>query len=156
MTTSNHTSEIPYGYCHCGCGQKTSIAQINSVKLGYVKGEPVRYIKTHYSRQAAPILKRFWSKVAFTANPNKCWEWQAGKTKYGYGELMIKNKQVYAHRLSWELTYGEIPDGLFVCHKCDNPKCVNPNHLFLGTNLDNVRDMVSKGRNKLPNKSFKY
>lgn len=87
-------------------------------------------------------IKAFWSKVAITANDDLCWEWQGG-LRDGYG-LTGVNKR--AHRIAWELTYGKIPDGLFICHSCDNRACCNPKHLFLGTNKDNVDDMVNKGR----------
>ncbi len=90
-------------------------------------------------------IARFWSKVSISANTNKCWEWQAGKDEDGYGRFSIR-KQVKAHRFVWMITNGEIPDNLYVCHECDNPSCVNPKHLFLGTNLDNTRDKVAKNR----------
>lgn len=95
-------------------------------------------------------LERFWTKVAITADDNKCWEWQRGKNVDGYGVFGTggrkHKKRHLAHRFSWELAYGNIPTGLFVLHSCDNPSCVNPKHLFLGTNLDNIHDMMNKGR----------
>ena len=80
-----------------------------------------------------------------------CWEWQGGKSKAGYGVLNIggtgiNQKIVTSHRLSYETFVGAISHGMFVCHKCDNPKCINPGHLFLGTQEDNAHDMAIKGR----------
>ena len=88
----------------------------------------------------------FWKKVKKT---NSCWEWTGAKQQFGnlfYGWLTRKNKQYLAHRWSWIIENGPIEKGLCVPHKCDNPICINPNHLFLGTQKDNVIDMLSKGR----------
>ena len=96
------------------------------------------------------ILERF--EENYTPEPNSgCWLWTASTNKAGYGGLKINGKTKLAHRISWELENGPIPDsdsyhGVCVCHSCDNPACVNPSHLFIGSHKDNMRDMYSKGR----------
>lgn len=94
----------------------------------------------------------FWSHVEKTES---CWIWR-GKTGtssgYEYGLCNFENVRQLTHRVSWKIHFGEIPDGLFVCHHCDNPPCVRPDHLFLGTNSDNVKDMVVKKRNSIGSK----
>lgn len=100
------------------------------------------------SNYTSKDVKRFWSKVSINPDFTKCWEWKRS-TVGGYGMIAIggrKGKQVYAHRFSYEMAHGEIPDGLKVLHECDNPICVNPAHLFLGTQADNMKDMNNKGR----------
>lgn len=88
------------------------------------------------------LEERFWSKVDKSGS---CWLWKASCYPTGYGAFGSEKVQ-RAHRVAWELTFGKIPDGLYVLHHCDNPPCVNPNHLWLGTQADNLADMVKKGR----------
>lgn len=91
-------------------------------------------------------IDKFWKKVD-KGNKDECWRWAGGtKTPKGYGMLDVNYKKIYAHRVSYMIHFGEIPEGLLVCHKCDNPGCVNPSHLWLGTHTDNLKDASVKGR----------
>lgn len=96
-----------------------------------------------------PPEKRFWPKVR-VSDEYSCWEWVGSKDACGYGVLFRSDRTAprmfKAHRLSWEIHNGPIPNGLHVLHKCDNPKCVNPSHLWLGTQADNNKDRDAKGR----------
>lgn len=102
------------------------------------------------------VEERFWKYL-----PNKpeasdpynldyskkgCWEWVGATVRGGYGSLKINNKKIGAHRFSWELHNGPIPEGLMTLHKCDNPPCCRPDHLFIGTGSDNMQDRAAKGR----------
>lgn len=106
------------------------------------------------TRKAIPIAERFWKRVEKT---DTCWIWTGAKTHGGYGVIQSgrrPSKIIRTHRLSYELCNGPIADGLDVCHSCDNPSCVNPSHLFLGTRSDNMRDCVAKGRLTAPSTCF--
>lgn len=125
--------------CACGCGKLLSSID--------KKGRPRKFIHNHHFSR--PLVERFWEKVEKTEG---CWEWtgatnndtKSGSGKRGY--IGVGNKVKRASRVAWELTYGEIPDNLFVCHHCDNSLCVRPDHLFLGTHKENMNDRDAKGR----------
>lgn len=99
-------------------------------------------------RTREQVISDFWKRVK-RGNLDECWEWQAGrndKPPNNYGVMWVNGEKLKTHVYSYELHYGPLAPGLWVLHKCDNPPCVNPAHLFSGTAMDNVRDMISKGR----------
>lgn len=130
--------------CACGCGTPIPQPKFPSRQRRFIVGHGARGIT--YVRES--LSERFWKKVD-KRSADDCWNWTAYRDKDGYGHIRLDNSKhsdAPSHRVSYELANGTIPDGMFVCHSCDNPSCVNPNHLFLGTHIDNMRDCVTKGR----------
>lgn len=138
------STSIPLGLCQCGCGQKTHLARLTDNRRGSDRGTPNKFLQGHNKRKS-PLDARFWTYGC--RHPlTGCLEWQRRRDSNGYGRIWSEGHEELAHRVAWKLTNGPIPDGLFVCHKCDNPPCFDPEHLFLGTQTDNVRDAAQKGR----------
>jgi len=117
-----------------------------------VSGDKAKAQPKHKHRElmdAEGVGRRFWKKLKIA--DNGCWEWDGHTNGDGYGEISIRQSHlkylvVGCHRVAWMLVYGTIPDGQCVLHKCDNPTCCNPLHLFLGTQLENIADRTRKGR----------
>jgi hypothetical protein len=108
---------------------------------------------SHYNLIDQSVIRRFWDNTDYPKDwqnhpekLDKCWLSKRARDKDGYAYASIKRITTRAHRLSYMIHYGPIPNGMLVCHTCDNPPCVNPNHLYLGNPIDNTQDMISKGR----------
>ena len=115
-------------------------------KCGVILKQNVKQCRDCWRKSFGSIRERFWSKVK---KKGTCWEFIGAKDRFGYGHFSINNKSILAHRVSWYLFYENVPS-VCVLHKCDNPPCVNPSHLFEGTDADNKKDMRKKGRGFIP------
>jgi len=155
-TTPPSDFEVPFGYCHCGCGKRTNTVKETNRKLGLVAGQPYRFIRGHRARlpQFRPTgprpgaLEYFWEQVRFEDGPlpTPCWIWTGARHKNGYGRVRLAGRTEYAHRLAFEEAFGPIPGRAQVDHHCDQKACIAPHHLFLGSHRINARDAASKGR----------
>src|SRR4029077_12876591 len=134
-----------FGFCCCGCGAKTKIIKQTKRMYGHIKGQPLRYVYGHnVSHPKKSLASRFWPNVAI-GGLEQCWEWQLCRDWGGYGITTGEDgKRLTAHRASWILTRGK-DSHLCILHQCDNPPCVNPCHLFLGTSEENSYDRSAKG-----------
>lgn len=169
------------GLCACGCGKPTRPAPETRSNRGWVKGQPLQFLKGHNNLRRGPearswaskaeflaanlyepVVARFWAKVSKDGPvpPHRpelgpCWLWMASRNARGYGNfsvgLGVASRQLFcAHRVAVALDGRLATDDQDVCHHCDNPRCVRPDHLFLGTRKENMEDMVAKGRQKKP------
>lgn len=133
MAKAHYTNRVA---CVCVyCGGKFSLPACRVIKDGMGRVCPL-------CRHPTPS-DRFWRRVK---RADGCWLWIGARHPKGHGYASLDGRVQYAHRVAWQLTYGSIPDGREVCHRCDNPPCCNPAHLFIGTHADNMRDMAHKGR----------
>lgn len=135
-------SSTSFGYCHCGCGGKTKLARQTRRDRGNVKGEPVRFLRGH--QNGKPDIAEWLHSQLVPSG--ECLVWTGAINVQRYGIITVRRKHWRTHRLAWTLKHGPIPDGFDVLHTCDNPPCMRDEHLFLGTQLDNARDMVTKQR----------
>lgn len=133
--------------CECGCGSVTPISDRTDAKRGKFKGQPCRFKTGHYAgkrdHNRRELPEKFWRRVT---KGQDCWQWTGARSSDGYGSVQHLGRNIGAHRVSYLINVGEIPPGVHVLHNCDNPSCVNPSHLRLGTHTDNMRDKSIRNR----------
>lgn len=129
------TTGIDHG-CGCGCGQPTKPGS------SFIRGHSSRMRSTPFY----VYVERFWSQVD-KRGADECWMWKAGRDKDGYGRFRAGHP-IKSHQFAYQVAIGPVPDGVWVCHSCDNPPCCNPTHLWLGTSDDNIADRCAKGRSR--------
>lgn len=132
---SYYKSERPNAeFCSKKCSAPTTMKRISQMLANKTEKQKLDALRIFYDKK---VIKQ-----------EGCWNWKGATVRFGYGVIRFRKKHISAHRVSYLLHIGEIPDGLFVLHKCDNPLCTRPDHLFLGTAKDNVHDMINKGRSR--------
>lgn len=133
--------DIPAGLCICHRCDRQNCVRPSHLCLGTQRGQ---------RRQQPSLQTRFWSKVKM--EPGGCWLWTGAHNGVGYGQISAgpgRKGLLLAHRLIWTWLFGDIPDGMYICHRCDVPSCVRPSHLFMGTSKENHEDCISKGRHNI-------
>lgn len=135
-----HLNQAQGRYAYCKC----CTTQINKISR-----EQAPNLSSDSCQISIKDIQRFWSKVEKTES---CWNWTQGLDRRGYGQIKISARNYGAHRLSWFIHNGSIPTNLSVCHRCDRPSCIRPDHLFLGTHAENMADMHKKNRHRVGSK----
>ena len=134
----SHSNRSNYWNCICDCGRK-KIMRGSAINAGIIKS--CGCINGRYHNSLRHALERNFKRI----DKSECWEWKGSIHSRGYGKFRYSDKTYKAHRVSYELYVGNIEEGLMICHKCHNKKCVNPNHLYAGTAQDNANDNKKDG-----------